>query len=112
MQHLGVRGNNLGDEAGKALAEMLKDNQTLQHLNVSGNNLGDEAGKVLAEMLKVNQTLQHLDIDHDNIHDADKVVIEQALEVNRQRPVIISVLFRIRDRSFAALGPKAQRSSG
>ena len=30
--------------------------------SVSQNNLGDEAGKALAEMLKVNQTLQHLEL--------------------------------------------------
>ena len=29
-------GNELGEEAGKALAEALKENSTVQHLNLSG----------------------------------------------------------------------------
>lgn len=79
-------GNNSGGggiELGKALACMLRVNQTLQELELGYAHLGKEGAKYLAEGLCNNQSLKKLNIWENNIYGEGAMAIAKALYINQ-----------------------------
>eukprot|EP01105_Mastigella_eilhardi_P015983 TRINITY_DN3664_c0_g1_i1.p1 TRINITY_DN3664_c0_g1~~TRINITY_DN3664_c0_g1_i1.p1 ORF type:complete len:482 (-),score=118.16 TRINITY_DN3664_c0_g1_i1:865-2253(-) len=62
VQHLSLRGNNLGDAQAKVIAELLKANTSLQTLDMWDNAIGDEGAFAIAGSLKINTTLVTLSL--------------------------------------------------
>ena len=57
---LGLSCNKIGDEGAKALAEMLRNNQTIENLSLSSNQIGPDGGETLIASLCDNTTLSKL----------------------------------------------------
>lgn len=80
---IGLARNGLGSEGVKALAKVLKENQTIISIDISGNNIGSEGAKALANILKENQTLTSIELRNNNIgHEGIKAIAE-ALKANQ-----------------------------
>eukprot|EP00053_Salpingoeca_punica_P025299 m.222780 g.222780 ORF g.222780 m.222780 type:complete len:52 (-) comp77026_c0_seq1:254-409(-) len=47
-----MKGNHLGNEAGRALAEALKTNKTLKKFDLADNNFTDEVKDMLRQIAK------------------------------------------------------------
>jgi Leucine-rich repeat (LRR) protein len=62
LQHLYLRGNEIGVEGAKAFVESLKINTSLEYLDLSGNKIETEGATAIAELLKANNLLQYLDV--------------------------------------------------
>ena len=60
MTSLGLSHNKISDEGAKALAEMLRNNQTLENLSLAGNRIGNDGGETLVASLCDNTTLSKL----------------------------------------------------
>ena len=52
LQDLYLDGNELGDEAGKAIAAALEKNTSLTGLDLRYTGLGDDVGKAIAQALE------------------------------------------------------------
>ena len=70
------------DKGAAALAEALKENQSLQELRLRDNKISDEGAKALAKELKVNTALQKLYLESNNISDKGAKALAEALKVN------------------------------
>ena len=57
---LGLADNRIGDEGALALADLLRQSDTLQRLVLSGNEIGDEGGSKLVASLSQNCSLKGL----------------------------------------------------
>ena len=73
----------LGEEAGAALAGVLKITATLTELNLVGNKLGDKAGVALAGALETNATITWLYLEDNKIGKEFEDGIEAACKRNR-----------------------------
>merc|ERR1712238_390321 len=67
LNKLNISYNYIGEEGGKALAEMLMTNNTLNTLNIRNSNIGTEGGKALVKMLETNTTLKTLYLSGNDI---------------------------------------------
>merc|ERR1712238_250713 len=67
LNKLNISYNYIGEEGGKALAEMGMTNKTLNKLNISNNYIGTEGGKALVKMLETNTTLKTLYLSGNDI---------------------------------------------
>lgn len=95
MRSVDIEGNNLtngNDESGVlALAESLKQNDSLLCLNLNSCNLSKNAGKALKEALLENKKLINLDIernpllDHEDVRDIQKILNENCIEYRAER---------------------------
>jgi len=77
----------MGDETGLALAEAIKQNQTLKSFSVYawGTRIGDETGLALAEAIKQNQTLKSFSVYAGGTQMGDEtgVALAEAIKQNQ-----------------------------
>lgn len=57
---LGLSHNRIGDDGAEALAEMLRENNTLESLSLSANDIGGEGGDKIIAALTQNTSLRSL----------------------------------------------------
>ena len=62
LQHLDLRGNEIGEEGTRALSPYLANLLSLQHLDIPRNDTGAEGARALGPHLANLSSLQHLDI--------------------------------------------------
>lgn len=75
--------HSLDAEAAEALADVLKNNDTVVSLDLSKNNIGDKGVQALAELLKNNKTLEELILSRNNITKTGVEALVEALKVNK-----------------------------
>jgi len=76
-------GHYIGPSAAIALADTLRDNNTLKKLKLRNNSIGDDGIEALAEALKFNRTLITLDLRQNDISDAGAVMLAETLRFNK-----------------------------
>ena len=64
MLSLGLADNLIGDEGAAALAELVRQSDTLESLVLSGNEIGNEGGSMLIAALAQNTSLRALYMAH------------------------------------------------
>ncbi|KAF9087394.1 hypothetical protein BGX27_002939, partial [Mortierella sp. AM989] len=79
---LELTGSSIGDNEARALAELLKTNETLTTLNLACNSIGDNGAQALCEALKASSTLATLDLRDNKIGDNGAQVLADALKIN------------------------------
>jgi Ran GTPase-activating protein (RanGAP) involved in mRNA processing and transport len=57
-----LRGNNIGPDGAKYVAEALKVNTSLTKIFLRGNNIGAEGAKYVAEALKMTTSLRKIEL--------------------------------------------------
>ena len=73
---------NMTNEGGEVVFEIIRTNKTLQNLYLSNNNFSNEGTKMIGKAIKVNKTLQKLDISHNSISDDGVAAISDGLKYN------------------------------
>jgi len=76
---LDLGSNELGEESGKEIGEVLKTNTTLTQLSLNGNKLGDAGGRSLAMALRTNTTLTQLSLNSNGLGDEGGKALAEAL---------------------------------
>eukprot|EP00899_Mesostigma_viride_P005877 jgi/Mesvir1/15290/Mv06502-RA.1 len=83
LQCLNLGWNGIGDTAGAQFASAIKgENQSLVELNLSSNRLS-ACGPALAEALRENESLASLVLDWNAIGDDAAAIIQKSMEVNK-----------------------------
>ena len=91
VKTLKVRGNLLGDEGAKALAEMLGGNgaessgtvnTTLEHVDLRFCSIGPVGAQHLAQALRVNTSVKTLDLSYNDLHDDGAKALAEMLGGN------------------------------
>lgn len=62
IEYIGLCSNYIGDEGAKAIAKLLKINQTIIGVDLEDNNIGPEGIAAIVEALKENKTLTFLNL--------------------------------------------------
>ncbi|KAF9989650.1 hypothetical protein BGZ75_005491 [Mortierella antarctica] len=95
-ENLDLRGNSIGEDGAKALAEALKTNSTLATLDLRGNSMRLNSLLAFLELLKTNITLTTLNLRSSSIRDT------LALRVNLSLTVL-----NLKYSNIGAIGAKA-----
>ena len=82
LRKLGLRDNKISDEGARALTEALKENKSLEELRLNYNKISDEGAIALAEALKENKTLRKLDLRENDISEELHQRINKSLREN------------------------------
>lgn len=64
MVSLGLADNVIGDNGAAALAELVRQSDTLENLVLSGNDIGNEGGSMMVAALAQNTSLKALYMAH------------------------------------------------
>lgn len=70
MASLGLADNLIGNKGAAALAELVRQSDTLESLVLSGNDIGNEGGSMMVAALAQNTSLKALYIAHVSAHAA------------------------------------------
>eukprot|EP00667_Euglena_gracilis_P034384 EG_transcript_59594 len=76
------RGNGLGPEEAKVVAEALRHNATVHTVNLSCNNMGPEGTKAVAEALRHNATVHTVNLSCNNMGPEGTKAVAEALRHN------------------------------
>ena len=71
---LGLADNVIGNNGAAALAELVRQSDTLENLVLSGNDVGNEGGSMLVAALAQNTSLKALYMAHVSVGSAKLVV--------------------------------------
>ena len=82
LTSINLERNHIGDEGAVALADVLKENSSLASLDLSLHNIGDKVAKALADALKANSSLASINLDSNHIGDEVAVALADALKEN------------------------------
>jgi len=91
----------LGDEAGKVLAQVMKNNPSLITLNISHNKIGAQGSKAIAQAIMLNitpkdfSTILDIGIESNNIGDEGAKDIGEALTHNHTITSLCIVLTQL-----------------
>uniref|UniRef100_A0A8C6T1N9 NLR family, CARD domain containing 3 n=1 Tax=Neogobius melanostomus TaxID=47308 RepID=A0A8C6T1N9_9GOBI len=77
-----LRGNTVGIEGAKALANALKINRSLQFLNLQENSLGMDGAIFIATALKGNHQLSYINLQGNGVGESGAKVISDAIRSN------------------------------
>ena len=61
---LGLADNLIGNKGASALAELVRQSDTLENLVLSGNDIGNEGGSIMIAALAQNTSLKSLHMAH------------------------------------------------
>ncbi len=67
LRWLGLRGNEVGDDAVESMAQMLRKNTTLEEVRLKHCGVGARGARALGEALKESTTLKYLDLGGNDI---------------------------------------------
>lgn len=103
---LDLSSNDLGADAGRALARGLEVNDVLRHLGLAGNNLGAGGAAAIAKVLESNSSLISLDCSgnmtpRDNVGETGALSLAEALKSNDKLTTLV-----LNYNSIGALGAK------
>ena len=82
ISNLDLGNNSIGPDAGPALRDYLKDDDSLTHLNLYMNELANDGCAAIAEALKDNKKIESLDIGGNNIGAFGAEKLAEALRDN------------------------------
>jgi hypothetical protein len=77
-----LRGNYIGTVGAKAIADLLKEQESLLHLSLEWNQIGSTGAEYLAEALLMNRSLVYLDLRNNYINSDASVALAQAIMQN------------------------------
>jgi hypothetical protein len=77
-----LRGNYIGTVGAKAIADLLKEQESLLHLSLEWNQIRSTGAEYLAEALLVNRSLVYLDLRNNYINSDASVALAQAIMQN------------------------------
>ena len=120
--HLDLTDNKIGDEAGERLVRALGENPSLTNLFLKGNDLQQRAGRAIAEWLGGERALsggggggegvklQRLDLSFNGLNDHSVVPLGEALK-EKNRSVRELFLNKVRAKKWAKVAKAANRVS-
>ena len=108
---LDLRGNNLGDGGAEAVAEWLKQNNTLHTLNLHYNQIGDDGAAAIAAALQTNTSLHTLRVGANQIGDVGAAAIAAALQANTSLHTLDVAGNHIGDAGAAAIAAALQTNT-
>ena len=76
------KGNNVGPDGAKALAELLKINSTLKKISLDSNQINAEGAIFLADAIKSNTSLIELALTNNNIGSNGAKALAESLKIN------------------------------
>jgi len=82
LVELDLRGNDIEEGGGRALAETLRLNTTLTSLNLGYNRLGEGGGRALAETVRLNTTLTSLSMGVNGLGEGGGRALAETLRLN------------------------------
>jgi len=78
--HLDLTNTQLGSKGGLAIAQLLRNNNTLQQLNVTNNSIGTKGIKAIVSELTTNSSLLLLNLSYNNLKSRGATLLARALE--------------------------------
>lgn len=83
LKKIGLDSNQINAEGAIFLADAIKSNTSLMELTVDSNNIGSNGAKALAESLKFNATLKYISLNNNHIGTEGVIFIADTIKSNQ-----------------------------